>query len=94
MDQFLFFPTLVNYLRKLWTYRRLYSYLEEIKILSPFHFGFGEKCLASHALISITESIRQSIDNNEFGPGIFIDWKKEFDTVNHAILLTKLSIME
>ena len=40
-------------------------------------------------LISITESIRQSIDNNEFGCDIFIDLKKAFDTVNHAILLTK-----
>ena len=39
-----------------------------------------------HVLISITESIRQSIDNNEFGCGIFIDLKKAFDTVNHAIL--------
>ena len=48
----------------------------------------------THALISITESIRQSIDNNEFGCGIFIDLKKAFDTVitvNHAILLTKLN---
>ena len=44
-----------------------------------------------HTLIWITESIRQSIDNNEFGCGIFIDFKKAFDTVNHAILLTKLN---
>ena len=48
---------------------------------------FREQC--STALISITESLRQSIDNNEFGCGIFIDLKKAFDTVNHAILLTK-----
>jgi len=41
--------------------------------------------------ISVTESIRQSIDNNEFGCGIFIDLKKAFDTVNHTILLTKLN---
>ena len=44
-----------------------------------------------HVLISISESIRQSIDNNEFGCGIFIDLKKAFDTVNHAILLTKFN---
>ena len=42
----------------------------------------------------MTESIRQFIDNNEFGCGLFIDLKKAFDTVNHAILLTKLNIME
>ena len=39
-----------------------------------------------HAHISITEFICQSIDNNEFGCGVFID----FDTINHTILLTKL----
>ena len=54
-------------------------------------FGFREKSSTLHALISITESIRQSIDNNEFGCGIFIDSKKFFDPVNHAILLIKLN---
>ena len=89
IDQFLFFPTLVNYLRKL--YRRLYRYLEELIILYPFQPVFREKCLPSDALISITETIRQSIDNNEFGCGIFVDLKKAFDTVNHAFFLTKLT---
>ena len=28
------------------------------------------------AVNSMTESIRQSIDNNKFGGGIFIGWKK------------------
>ena len=72
-------------------YHRLYSYLEVQKILYPLQFGFREKCSTTHALISITESIRQSIDKNEFGCGIFIDLKKAFDTVNHAILLTKFN---
>ena len=72
-------------------YHRLYNYLEEFKIVYPLQFGFREKCSSNHALISITESIRQSIDNNEFGCGIFIDLKKAFDTVNHTILLTKLN---
>ena len=57
-------------------YHRLYNYLEEFKILYPLQFGFREKCSTNHALISIIESIRQSIDNNEFGCGIFIDLKK------------------
>ena len=59
-------------------YHRLYNYLEEFK-LYPLQFGFREKCSTTHALkrlISITESIRQSIDNNEFGCGKFIDLKK------------------
>ena len=74
------------------TYHRLYSYLEELKKYF-IHFSFvSEKNVRLPlALISITESIRQSIDNNEFGCGIFIDLKKAFDTVNRAIVLTKLN---
>ena len=59
-------------------YHRLYSYLEELNILYPIQFGFREKCSTTHALISITESIRQSINNSEFGCGIFLDLKKSF----------------
>ena len=40
--------------------------------------------------MTITEEIKESIDNGRFGCGIFIDLKKAFDTVNHRILLTKL----
>ena len=71
-------------------HHRLYSYLEELDILYPLQFGFREKCWTTHALISITESIRQSIDNSEFGCGIFIDLKKAF-VITQSDLLTKLN---
>ena len=64
-------------------YHRLYSYLEKLKLLYPLQFGFREKFWTTHGLISITESIWQSIDNNVFGCGIFIDLKK--------VLITKLN---
>lgn len=51
-------------------YHHLYKYLEKFKILYPLQSGFRENCSTMHALISITESIRQSIDNNEFVCGI------------------------
>ena len=72
-------------------FKRLYGYLESCNILYPIQFGFRQKCSTNHALIQITESIRNSIDNNEFGCGIFIDLKKAFDTVNYSILLSKLN---
>ena len=41
-------------------------------------------------LISITEAIRNTLDNRKYGCGIFIDLQKAFDTVNHDILINKL----
>ena len=41
--------------------------------------------------MDITEKIREACDNNLYTCGIFIDLQKAFDTVNHNILLEKLS---
>ena len=72
-------------------FKRLYGFLEYYNILYPPQFGFRQKCSTNHAMIQITESIRNSIDHNEFGCGIFIDLKKAIDTVNHFIILSKLN---
>ena len=51
---------------------------------------FSTKTLNYHALINLTESIRQSLDEDSFVCGIFVDLQKAFDTVDHQILLHKL----
>ena len=71
-------------------HQRLYKFLESFEILYPLQFGFREKHSTSHALLSLTESIKQSIDSGKVGCGIFLDLQKAFDTVNHKILLDKL----
>ena len=62
-------------------YDRLKRYVEHFKKLCPLLFGFREKSLTMHAYISNTESICESIDNNEFGCGIFIDLKKGLESI-------------
>ena len=71
-------------------HQRLYEFLEKSNVffLYSLQFGFRSKHSTSHTLISMTEKIRNTTDNGNYGCGIFIDLA--FDTVNHSTLLRKL----
>ena len=71
-------------------YKRLYTFLDINNLICSLQFGFRPKYSTNHALINLTESIRQSLDEGTFGCGIFVDLQKVFDTVDHEILLPKL----
>ena len=55
---------------------RLTTYLELYEIIYPNQFGFRQGYSTSHSLISITETIKKTLDNNKCGCGVFIDLKK------------------
>ena len=44
----------------------------------------------THALIYVTDAIRSVLDSGFVTCGIFVDFQKAFDTVNHEVLLKKL----
>ncbi len=53
-------------------------------------YGFRKKHSTLHALITAAENAYHSIDNKQSTLGIFIDFSRAFDTINHNILLQKL----
>ena len=71
-------------------YKRLSNFLDINNLIYSLQFGFRQKYSTTHALINLTESIRQTLDEGSFGCGIFVDLQKAFDTVDHKILLHKL----
>ena len=70
---------------------QLLSFLEKYKILVKFQFGFRAKHSTILALTEIIDSVRCHLDNRDFVLGLFVDLSKAFDTVDHEILLHKLS---
>ena len=69
---------------------RLVKFLNKYNLLYKFQFGFREGHSTYMALMILTDKITKSLDNGEFAIGLFLDFRKAFDTVNHSILLHKL----
>ena len=71
-------------------YKRLYNFPDISNLIYLLQFGFRSKYSTTHALINLTGSIRQSLDEGNFACCIFVDLQNAFDTVDHKILLHKL----
>ena len=71
-------------------HKRLYFYLEQIKVFYPVQFACRNQHSTTHALIEITEKIREASNKGLFACGVYLEFKKAFNTANHEILPSKL----
>ena len=69
----------------------MYDFIDKNQLIYERQFGFRTKHSTNHALISTTESIKSQIDKGNYVAGVFIDFQKAFDTVNHDSLCDKLA---
>ena len=82
-------PAFSKLLEKL-MYNRLLSFIKKHDILYKFQFGFREHHSTSMALIILIDKIMAAIDSGEIVVGVFLDFRKAFDTIDHQILMNKL----
>ena len=70
---------------------RLNSFLKAFDILNEAQYGFRANYSTQLAVVDLIDKITQSLDKSHNTIGVFLDLSKAFDTIDHDILLKKLS---
>ena len=66
------------------------KFLDSHSLIHDRQFGFRNNHSTTNAIISLINRITESVDSSDIAINLFIDLRKEFDTVSHPILIKKL----
>ena len=68
-------------------YNRLISFINENKLLYDYQFGFQKGKSTYMAMVMVIDKISDALDRGDCVIGVFLDFSKAFDSVDHKILL-------
>ena len=71
-------------------YNRVIEFLNEHEIFFKHQFGFRQSYSTYLAMTVLIDKLVKSVENGDIVVGVFLDFFKAFDTVDHEILLSKL----
>ena len=66
------------------------KFLDKSSFFSPLQFGFRVGLSTEHALNTFCNHIFNAINEKKHTVGLFLDFQKAFDMVNHSILIQEL----
>ena len=75
-------------------YNRLISHINENKLSYEYQFGFQKSKSTYLAIMMLVDKITEALGQGECVVGVFLDFSKAFDTVDHNILLQNCIDME